>query len=172
MNSSLCQVCVSSFLLMSCGQTIDESGLDEIAVAEINPLDTMAIGEVYRATASNLPVPSGFLVGDTIEVASPNTPLFSVYPKSGVVPDTLLPLGTILQILEVKGEYLQVSGNKGIIGYVPTIMVVPLGIVELIPLNRESAERENLNLSEHEASSELLENELAVEAKVTAQVAE
>lgn len=122
-----------SCLFVSCGNTSDDANFTAYESVSVNPLDSMAVGGASQPLSEALKLESGFITGDTLEVAAANTPLFEKYPKSGATPSKLLASGTVLQVVSTQGNYIQVAGDGGIAGYVPDVMVVPQGVIDTVP---------------------------------------
>lgn len=168
-----------TLFVSSCGNSVSDSDEYVDEVSEVSPLDTMSVRGPVRVSTSAAPLESGFIAGDTVEVAAVNTPLFVNYPKSGATPTTLLESGSVFQVLGTKGEYLQVS-NGSLTGYVPDVMVVPQGVIDSMPpeelvVSEEDAEVttadtdvESVDIEEVLASSEETEGEL--DEKIVEQV--
>lgn len=166
-----------AILVSSCGNSVNDSDEYVGELGEVSPLDTMTARGPVRVSTSAAPLESGFIAGDTVEVAAANTPLFVEYPKSGATPSKLLDSGSVFQVLGTKGKYLQVS-NGSLTGYVPDVMVVPQGVIDSMPpeevvVNEEDAEAtaadtEAVDIEEELASSE--EAEESVDEKIVEQV--
>ncbi|MFC5049524.1 hypothetical protein ACFPK9_02665 [Rubritalea spongiae] len=119
-------------VLGSCSSTVSNSDDAIGQSSEVNPLDLMIDVRAARTDPAAEPMGSGFIAGDTVEVAAVNTPLFSSYPKSGAIPSKLLESGTVLEVIGTQGRYLHVSYGDAA-GYVPDMMVVPQGVIDSMP---------------------------------------
>ena len=124
-----------SALTLSCGSIDPDASIG--FERNFNPLDPAG----FTRTRSAKPVEltgdaSGtYRVGDYVEVASPKTPMFTAYPRSGAVPKTTLEMGTVLSVLGLDGTYMHVQTESNGEGYVPNVMVQPQGLLVTTGLN-------------------------------------
>jgi hypothetical protein len=161
-------------ILSNCSSSVDDSD-SFTEVTEVSPLDTMATGGPTRRVEAVAEMGSGFITGDTVEVAAANTPLFVKYPKSGATPSQLLSAGTVLEVVASKGKYIQVSGDSGLSGFVPDVMVVPQGVIDSLPpestevANEDEADSGESEAPEEDTTVEVQEKEEVVSAESPAE---
>ncbi|MFC4994302.1 hypothetical protein [Rubritalea tangerina] len=146
MNPRMILVMASGVALVSCG--IDEP--DAQISFPVNPLDP--VGFSRERTAQAVETADGaYRVGDYVEVAQPNTPLYPGYPRGRMVAKQQLPAGTVLNVLGLDGNYMHVQNEQGDEGYVSVMTVVPQGLLAAdVPIGEDLVDMSRIDFSEGE----------------------
>jgi len=114
-------------LIVGCNFTDSEAQIS-LPISGVNPLDPVRFSRV-RISEPLETADGAYRVGDYVEVAQPNAPMYSHYPRGGAKPQRHLSQGVVLNVLGLDGSYMHVQNEKGDEGYVATMTVVPQGLL-------------------------------------------
>ena len=125
--ASSCFPIIGCMLIASC-DLIDPDAQISLPSAVGGSLAPVGVSRVRSSEAMET-ADGAYRVGDYVEVAQPETPLYPQHPSGGRRPLQLLGQGVVLNVLGLDGDYMHVQNENGDEGYVSTMTVVPQGLL-------------------------------------------
>ena len=130
----LSSLSVLSCLLMNACQFVDPDAQISLPSVGGNPLDLAGYRPINSTNTTDVAesmvsADGAYHVGDYVEVAQPETPLYSQSPRAGAIPKKLLEQGVVLNVLGLNGNFMHVQNENGDTGYVSLMRVLPQGLL-------------------------------------------